>query len=85
MSWEVVAKTFDVVVFTASQQSYADQVLDVLDPRKLIAYRLYREHCTEFCGAYFKELGLLGRPLHEAAKAEEMLDILLLYIMSNPD
>jgi len=61
---EVVSRTFEVVVFTASQQSYADQVLDVLDPSKeRISHRLYRQHCTEFRGAYFKELGLLGRPL----------------------
>lgn len=61
---EVVAKTFEVVIFTASQQLYADQVIDALDPaRTLISHRLYRQHCTEFQGAYFKELSLLGRPL----------------------
>lgn len=63
---EVVSRTFEVVVFTASQQSYADQVIDALDPaRALISHRLYRQHCTEFRGAYFKELGLLGRPLSQ--------------------
>lgn len=37
-------KYFQVVVFTASHQSYADVVLDYLDPnRELIQYRLYRE------------------------------------------
>lgn len=61
---EVVARSFEVVVFTASQQSYADKVLDVLDPNgTTIHHRLYRPQCTEHRGAYFKELGLLGRPL----------------------
>ncbi|CAE7861333.1 Ctdspl2 [Symbiodinium sp. KB8] len=61
---EVISRTFEVVIFTASQQSYADQVIDALDPnRAFVAHRLYRQHCTEFHGAYFKELGLLGRSL----------------------
>ena len=39
---------FQVVVFTASHQSYADVVLDYLDPgRELIQARLYREHCIQ--------------------------------------
>ncbi|CAE7938259.1 Ctdspl2, partial [Symbiodinium necroappetens] len=61
---EVISRTFEVVIFTASQQSYADQVIDALDPKRaFVAHRLYRQHCTEFHGAYFKELGLLGRSL----------------------
>jgi CTD small phosphatase-like protein 2 len=61
---EVVARSFDIVVFTASQQAYADKVIDALDPHgRMIKHRLYRQHCTERHGAYFKELGPLGRPL----------------------
>merc|ERR1712151_121327 len=60
---EMVAKEFEVVVFTASQQFYADKVCNALDPTgQFIHYRLYRQHCTELRGAFFKELGLLGRP-----------------------
>lgn len=63
---EVAAKSHEIVVFTASQQHYADKVIDALDPeRKLITHRLYRQHCTEMRGAFFKELGLLGRPLSQ--------------------
>eukprot|EP00931_Biecheleriopsis_adriatica_P061417 TRINITY_DN36927_c0_g1_i1.p1 TRINITY_DN36927_c0_g1~~TRINITY_DN36927_c0_g1_i1.p1 ORF type:complete len:564 (-),score=92.50 TRINITY_DN36927_c0_g1_i1:71-1606(-) len=61
---QVAAVNFELVVFTASQQSYADQVINALDPTgTFISGRLYRQHCTEYRGAYFKELGLLGRPL----------------------
>lgn len=61
-----VAKAFEVVIFTASQQSYADKVINALDPDgTLIDHRLYRQHCTEHRGAFFKELSLLGRPLSQ--------------------
>eukprot|EP00930_Biecheleria_cincta_P047108 TRINITY_DN32595_c0_g1_i1.p1 TRINITY_DN32595_c0_g1~~TRINITY_DN32595_c0_g1_i1.p1 ORF type:complete len:617 (-),score=106.47 TRINITY_DN32595_c0_g1_i1:293-2143(-) len=61
---EEASKSFELVVFTASLKSYADQVIDALDPSKtLISHRLYRQHCTEFRGAFFKEIALLGRPL----------------------
>ena len=36
-------KSYEIVVFTASHQNYADSVLDQIDPtRKLIDYRFYR-------------------------------------------
>lgn len=63
---KAASKVFEMVVFTASQQSYADKVIDALDPDgTLIQHRLYRQHCTEHRGAFFKELSLLGRPLHQ--------------------
>lgn len=63
---EAASKAFEVVVFTASQQSYADKVCNALDPSgTLIEHRLYRQHCTEHRGAFFKELGLMNRPLRQ--------------------
>ena len=39
-------KLFEVVVFTASVKSYADAILDYLDPENtLIHHRLYRDSC----------------------------------------
>jgi len=61
---EIVSRLFEVVVFTASSRSYADQVLDVLDPEgKCISKRLYRQHCTEVGGGFVKDMGRLGRSL----------------------
>jgi CTD small phosphatase-like protein 2 len=52
----------EVVVFTASTQAYADAVLNVLDPQKnLVTHRLYRQHCVQANGGYFKDLSALGR------------------------
>ena len=64
--------SFEIVVFTASQQDYADGVINMLDPDSLyIAHRLYRQHCTKFCGARFKELSLLGRPLERCILVDD--------------
>merc|ERR1712113_709433 len=79
---EVAAKSFELVVFTASQQSYADKVINTLDPTgTLISHRLYRQHCTELRGAYFKELGLLGRPLSRCL----LVDNSAISVACNPD
>lgn len=50
-----------MVVFTASHQSYADVVLDFLDPkRELIEHRLYRDSCMETEeGVYIKDLRII--------------------------
>merc|ERR1711920_751004 len=60
------AQLFEGAVYTASATIYADRVLDVVDPQKrLIAHRLYRQHCTEMYGGHFKDLRRLGRRLED--------------------
>lgn len=60
-----VSSFCEVIVFTASLRSYADKVLDVLDPtHTLISHRLYREHCIEVEGLFIKDLRVIaGRRL----------------------
>uniref|UniRef100_A0A5B6ZQL3 FCP1 homology domain-containing protein n=1 Tax=Davidia involucrata TaxID=16924 RepID=A0A5B6ZQL3_DAVIN len=58
---ERVAGMFEIVVFTASQSIYAEQLLDILDPnQKLISRRAYRESCILSDGNYTKDLTVLG-------------------------
>lgn len=53
-------KLFEVMVFTASHQCYADVVLDYIDPyRELIHHRLYRDNCLIVEGIYIKDLRIL--------------------------
>ena len=43
---EFVASHFEVVLWTAATNEYADAVVDDLDPEKRIfSHRLYRENC----------------------------------------
>ena len=49
------------MVFTASHKSYADAVLDFIDPKgELIHHRLYRDHCVMVNGMHVKDLRVLG-------------------------
>ena len=52
-----VCKWYNLVLFTASVQEYADPVIDWLEQeRKYFSGRLYRQHCTFRNGAYIKDL-----------------------------
>lgn len=63
-----VCKWYNLVVFTASVQEYADPVIDWLElERKYFAGRLYRQHCTYRNGAYVKDLGQVEPDLSKVA------------------
>ncbi|CAN6452900.1 unnamed protein product [Victoria cruziana] len=61
---ERVAEMFEIVIFTASQSIYANQLLNILDPdNRLISQRVYRDACIVSGGRYVKDLTVLGRDL----------------------
>ena len=68
MFLEKVAQMFELVIFTASQRIYAEQIIDRLDPDgKLISQRIYRESCIFSDGSYTKDLTILGVHLAKVA------------------
>ena len=61
-----MAKHYEIVIYTASLNKYADPLLDLLDPHKTIRSRLFRESCVYYEGSYVKDLSLLNRDLSQA-------------------
>mmetsp|Transcript_30488 Transcript_30488/g.57706 ORF Transcript_30488/g.57706 Transcript_30488/m.57706 type:complete len:465 (+) Transcript_30488:279-1673(+) len=60
-----MAKHYEIVVYTASLNKYADVLLDLLDPQRVIRTRLFRESCVFYEGNYVKDLSLLNRDLSQ--------------------
>ena len=60
---EKLSKHYEIVIFTAAVKDYADWILDRIDNKNLISYRLYRKHTVLQNGVYLKDLSKLGRDL----------------------
>ena len=60
-----LSKYCEIAIFTASTKYYADIVIDGLDCKDLIDYRLYRQHTTVIDGVNIKDLSKLGRNLNK--------------------
>jgi len=58
-----MAEFYEIIVFTASLSKYADPLLDLLDTKKIVDGRLFREACVYHKGNYVKDLARLGRDL----------------------
>ena len=58
-----MAKYFELVIFTAAAEDYADIVLNELDKNKVIKYKLYRKHTEQINGVFIKDLSKLGRDM----------------------
>ena len=60
-----MSEMYEVVIFTAAMQDYADWVLDSIDKNKCISYRLYRQHASPNNMVFIKDLSRIGRPLNK--------------------
>jgi CTD small phosphatase-like protein 2 len=61
-----MSKKWEIIIFTASHQDYANAILDEMDPDKLlIHHRLYRQHCSVVNDTYIKDLSLINRDLKD--------------------
>lgn len=63
---EEMSKYYELVIFTASLDKYANPLLDLLDPKGLITGRLFREHCTRRGQMYVKDMDKIGRKLENS-------------------
>jgi len=62
---EKASKIFEIIIFTASQKSYADVILNHIEKgNKYFHHRLYRQNCIfHEDRVYIKDLRILGRDL----------------------
>ena len=70
---------FEINIFTAGEQDYADQILDHFDKdRRLISNRLYRQHTDkiDYNGSqfYIKDLSRVGRDLKKTIIIDNIKD-----------
>jgi CTD small phosphatase-like protein 2 len=66
---------FEIVIFTAAAQDYADFILNYIDKEpNHISHRLYRQHCRYDDGVYVKDLTLLGRDLSKTLIVDNIKD-----------
>ena len=61
-----MSKHYEIIIYTASLNKYADPLLDLLDTHKVIRTRLFRESCVYFEGSYVKDMSLINRDLSQS-------------------
>jgi len=60
---EIASQWFELVIFTASLSTYANAVIDKLDPKRRIKRRFYRQSCINKSGGYVKDLQVVCKDL----------------------
>lgn len=71
---EDLSNFFEIVIFTAAQQKYADLVLEGIDKNSKIAYKLYRQHTISVNNANVKDLDKLGRDISKVIIVDNYQD-----------
>lgn len=55
-----LSKLYEIVIFTAASEEYANKVIDYIDPQgEYISHRLFRNSCVEKSGLHIKDLRVL--------------------------
>ena len=70
----LVKEYYEIIIFTAATQNYADPILDNIEVRrgKYFNYRLYREHCSIINNDVIKDISLIGRDLSKVIIVDNM-------------
>ena len=61
---ERIFESYEIIIFTAASQNYADPIIDFIDKKKLVSHRLYRQHLTLHNNKLIKDLSKIGRELN---------------------
>lgn len=60
-----MSKLYEIVIFTAGVQDYADWAINQIDPHGYITHRLYRQHTLPCGQVNIKDLSRIGRDLEK--------------------
>ena len=60
-----LAQYYELVVYTSQLSTYAEPILDRLDPQRLVQYRLYRDSTQYVNGKHVRDLSKLNRDLRQ--------------------
>lgn len=60
-----MSQYFELVIYTSQLPTYADPILDRLDPQRLVQYRLYRDSTRYVDGKHVRDLSKLNRDLRQ--------------------
>ena len=70
---ENVDKYYELIIFTAATQEYADLLIDAVEENKIFfEHRLYRQHTIIIGNDFIKDLSRVGRPLDKIAIVDNM-------------
>jgi Dullard-like phosphatase family protein len=69
-----MSKYYELVIFTAALQDYADWAIDMIDSQKSISFRLYRQHTIPTGSVFVKDLSRLGRDLARVIIVDNVAD-----------
>ena len=68
-----MSKIFELIIFTAATQDYADPILDIIEKKKkYFDMRLYRQHTILMNNILVKDLSKLGRDLSKIIIVDNM-------------
>ena len=69
-----MAQLYEIVIYTHALPTYADPILDRLDPARYIVYRLYRDSTLYQHGHHVRDLSKLNRDMEK-----------VLFVTSDPE
>ena len=63
---EKLAKTFDIYIYTSSNQKYANKIIDKILPDVKNSCRFYRDSCINMSGYLVKDFEIINKPLNRS-------------------
>ena len=69
-----LSEYYEIIIFTAALQTYADLVIDGIDPDGVISDRLYRQHTLNVGNTNIKNLEKLGRDIKHVIIIDNFMD-----------